>query len=103
MHLGEFRVAQARSLDKGVGEPPDFGVGNSSHHTMQARSEIRRDAWDKSPRFTNQIAEIHKTNRRDPHDKSRLHHRQLEADGLSMGKSVSKKNYMSPYSQRYKK
>ena len=57
-----FCIAQARSLDKGVGEPPDFGVGNSSHHTMQ-----------------------------------------IEADGLGMGKSVSKKNYMSPYSQRYKK
>ena len=28
---------------------------------------------------------------------------QLEADGISMGKSLSKKNYISPYSQRYKK
>ena len=61
-HASRRISGQARSLDKGVGEPPDFGVGNSSHHTMQ-----------------------------------------IEADGLGMGKSVSKKNYMSPYSQRYKK
>jgi hypothetical protein len=24
--------SQARSLDKGIGDPPDFGVGNSSYH-----------------------------------------------------------------------